>query len=97
MIFKLNKIKYQFLILSLLFIMFCKYKDIFGKPGEGAHATRFANLAIVDVFFTIIAGIIIAYFLNYNVYMVVGLLFLLGIIAHRLFCVRTTVDKLLFD
>lgn len=77
--------------------MFCEYKDIFGKPGEGVHAIRFANVAIVDVFLTIIAGIIIAYFSHYNVYVVIGLLFLLGIIAHRLFCVKTTVDKLLFE
>jgi hypothetical protein len=24
-------------------------------------------------------------------------MFILGIISHRLFCVRTTIDKLLFD
>lgn len=77
--------------------MFCKYKDIFGKPGEGAHSTRFANVAIVDVFLTVIVGIIISYLLNYNVYTVTGLVFLIGIIAHRLFCVKTTVDKLLFN
>ena len=27
----------------------CQYKDIFGKPGEGAHSYRVANVAVVDV------------------------------------------------
>ena len=34
--------------------MACKYKDILGKPGEGIHAIRFANVSIMDVLFTII-------------------------------------------
>ena len=76
--------------------MACKYKDILGKPGEGIHAIRFANVAIIDVLFTIIGGLIISHYLHYNKYVVIGLLFLLGIILHRLFCVKTTVDKLLF-
>ena len=33
---------------------------------------------------------------SFNILKITVLLFLLGIILHRLFCVRTTIDKLLF-
>ena len=78
--------------------MFCNYSEIFGKVGGGLHSYRIFNIAIIDVIFTIIG----AYFLQksllkeYKYYEVLGGLFLLGVIMHRLFCVRTTVDKLLF-
>ena len=74
----------------------CKYKDIFGKPGEGAHSYRILNIAIVDVISLLIVAYIISYFTKYNLLNVIFVLFIIGIIAHRLFCVRTTIDKLLF-
>ena len=78
--------------------MFCKYKDILGKPNTGAHSYRIFNIAIVDVILTIL----LAYFINliypqYNFQKIVVFLFILGIILHRLFCVRTTIDKLVFN
>jgi hypothetical protein len=42
------------------------YKDIFGKPGEGGHAYRIFDIAIVDVIFTIIGGYMIANLLNWS-------------------------------
>jgi hypothetical protein len=77
--------------------MFCQYKNIFGVPGEGVHSTRIFNIAIVDVIFTIILGLILSKYLSYSIYHILVILFLLGIFFHRIFCVRTTVDKLLFD
>ena len=81
--------------------MFCQYKDIFGKPGQGVHKYRVCNIAIVDVLATIVFASIIDYvfqFMNYNIsfWNILISLFLLGIILHRLFCVRTTIDKLIF-
>ncbi len=79
----------------------CKFKDIFGKPGTGVHKYRLFNIAIVDVIFTLIG----AYYLhkkiqkthpNIKLYQVVIFLFICGIVLHRLFCVRTTIDKLIF-
>ena len=76
---------------------FCKYKDIFGKIGEGIHSIRIYNIAIFDVILTIISAIIIhKIFPYFSIYTTVFLLFILGIIMHRLFCVRTTIDKFLF-
>jgi hypothetical protein len=77
---------------------FCPYKFILGIPKQGVHSYRLFNLAIVDVLMTVVGAALIAYFTNNMKYFlhILGGLFLSGIILHRLFCVRTTVDKLLF-
>ena len=74
----------------------CKYKDMFGKPNQGVHSFRIFNIAIVDVLLTILAAFIISYFLKTKFLYTLLFMFILGIISHRLFCVRTTIDKLLF-
>lgn len=79
----------------------CFYKNILGKPREGIHSYRIFNIAIVDVELTILGAFIIYFLLNfygikYNYYIILIFLFLLGIILHRIFCVRTSIDKLLF-
>ena len=74
----------------------CKHKDVFGKPGEGAHKYRIFNIAIVDTLLTVLLAYVIAYFSGISLIYVIPGTFLLGIVLHRLFCVRTTVDKLLF-
>lgn len=75
----------------------CKYKDIFGKVGKGIHSYRVFNIAIVDVLFTILAAYIIhLFFRKLNFFLVLFVLFVLGIIMHRVFCVETTINKLLF-
>jgi fatty acid desaturase len=74
----------------------CKYKNALGIPGQGVHSFRFFNIAIADVVMTIIAAFIIALLTKQKFYITLILLFLLGIFLHRIFCVRTTLDKLLF-
>ena len=62
--------------------MLCKYKNIFGKVGKGVHSIRIFNVAIVDVLFTIIgAYIIYLYFPKYNYFLILLILFLIGIIC----------------
>ena len=76
--------------------MLCQYKDILGKPGQGIHSYRIFNIAYIDVLFTIIGAYIIYLFLpKINYFVILILLFLLGIILHKIFCVRTTIDKYL--
>jgi hypothetical protein len=70
--------------------------NIFGAPGEGVHSYRIFNIAIVDVIATVIVAYVIARVYNYNFYKVLFVLFILGIILHRLFNVRTTIDRILF-
>lgn len=76
--------------------MLCEYSQLFGKVGEGAHSYRIANIAIVDVALTIIVAAIIHFITGYNFIHILIILFLLGIVLHRIFCVRTTIDRLLF-
>lgn len=74
----------------------CKYKDVLGKPGKGVHSYRFFNVAVVDVMMTLIASFLISYFFQTPFLLTCIVLFAIGIFLHRLFCVRTTVDKILF-
>jgi len=79
--------------------IFCKYSELFGKVGEGIHSYRIFDIALIDVIVTII----FAYFIHklflkkYKFYQVLIGIFIVGIIAHRLFCVRSAVDKILFN
>jgi hypothetical protein len=77
--------------------MSCPYKDLFGKVGEGVHSYRLFNIAIVDVLLTVLLAFLI-YIINpkYGFIPILAFLFILGIVLHRIFCVRTTIDKLLF-
>ena len=75
----------------------CKYKDLFGIPGQGVHSFRIFNIAVYDVALTVLGAFLISYFMKFNFYYTLLVLFILGIILHKLFCVRTTIDKLLFN
>ena len=75
----------------------CKYKHILGVPGQGPHSYRIFNIAIVDVLLTLILAYIISYIYNISFMKTSITLFILGILLHRVFCVRTTIDKLLFN
>lgn len=77
--------------------MFCQHKDFFGKPGEGVHSYRFMGVAIVDVFMTLLVAFILSKKLDYTFKNTAIVLFILGILAHRMFCVETAVDKFLFN
>ena len=76
--------------------IFKQFKDILGKPGQGLHSYRIFNIAIVDVLLTILLAFLISKYFVISIYKTFVVLFLIGIISHRLFCVRTTIDKLLF-
>jgi hypothetical protein len=76
--------------------MLCQYKDIFGEVGKGIHSYRVFGIAYMDAIFTIIGALFLSWIMKWNyIYTIIGA-FILGIILHHLFCVRTTVDKYLF-
>ncbi len=73
----------------------CKYANIFGAPGTGAHAYRIANTAVVDVVATALlayitqlalqrAGKEVSYWWILLAWLVVGEVF------HYAFCVPTS-------
>lgn len=78
--------------------MLCKYKNILGEVDKGIHSYKIFNLAIFDILFTILGAYIIKIFIpKYNLFLILIVLFLIGIILHRLFCVKTTIDKFIFN
>jgi hypothetical protein len=76
--------------------MSCPYKNLFGAPQTGAHSYRFMGLAVVDAGLTVIAAWLISWGFQTPFWWTLLGLFISGIILHRLFCVRTTIDKILF-
>lgn len=82
----------------------CKYKDALGVPKQGFHAKRVMGFAANDVYGTIgIAAIItLILWLVYKKPLLktflisVVALFVLGILLHRLFCVNTTLNMMIF-
>lgn len=76
----------------------CQYKDMFGKPREGSHSTRIPilDVALTDVVATLVGGYFISQIYNLTFFNAFIVLFIISIIAHRAFCVRTKVDSFLF-
>ena len=77
-------------------ITLCKYKHIFGKEQEGVHKQRFLGVALYDVIGTIVGAWLIARAFNFNFWIVFASAVGIAIILHRLFCVNTTINKLIF-
>ena len=75
----------------------CEYKDLFGEPGKGIREWRIFNLSIVDFIGAIILGLILSKLFNTSKIGGVFLSFILGLIFHKLFCVETTLNRLLFN
>ena len=74
----------------------CRYKNALGRPGKGIHSYRIANIAVVDVALTILMAYIIWVLTKCDFWLILAGCFLLGIVLHRMFCVKTTIDKVLF-
>jgi hypothetical protein len=74
----------------------CIYHDLLGLPGQGLHKYRIFDIAVFDTFVVICLAAFIAWYFEKPFWQVFAATILVGIIAHRLFCVRTTVDKWLF-
>ena len=72
------------------------FNKILGEPRKGLHSIRIMNIAIIDVIFTILLSYIISKKYKYNFKKTLLNMFLLGIVSHELFCVKTTINKLLF-
>lgn len=76
-----------------------KIKKAFGEPGEGIHSYRIFNIAYLDFLVTMIGAFFIQklFFPKVKYIKVLFFFFLSGIILHRLFDVRTTIDKFIFE
>ncbi len=74
----------------------CDYKYLFGEEGKGLHSIRLFDIAVIDVMLTVVAATVIANVTKTPIWLAVVILFGLGIILHRVFCVNTTVNKWIF-
>jgi hypothetical protein len=74
----------------------CPYKNIFGKPNSGVHQYRIMDIAIVDLLGTILVAFGISKYFNLDFKIILFILLLWGIILHELFCVKTTLSKIIF-
>jgi hypothetical protein len=72
--------------------------DIFGKPGQGAHAYRLGPFAAVDLLLTVAIAYFIQqrYYSEYSVLFVFGVLFAIAEITHLIFGVKTAFINMLF-
>ena len=76
----------------------CQYKDLFGKAGTttGLRKYRIFGIAIMDVTVTLIFAVLIARFFQLPYLQTIIAIFILGVFVHRIFCVRTAVDRMIF-
>jgi len=74
----------------------CQYKDLFGKPRDGLRKYRIFDIAILDTAVVIIIGLIFSWVTKVNIWLTLAVLFLSGIIVHRLFCVETGLGMKIF-
>lgn len=78
----------------------CQYKNVFGKPNNGLHSYRVAGFAIIDIVLTLLVAILICYMRSLNSIKSVLIYFiylmLIAVILHRIFCVNTTLNLMLF-
>lgn len=96
-LYKLAADLYEFILYALYMESFlCKYKNLLGEPRKGLRKYRVFDIAILDTAVVISCGVLISYLTGYNIWVVLAVLFLSGIVVHRIFCVRTGVDKMLF-
>jgi hypothetical protein len=76
--------------------MSCAYKHALGVPGEGVHSARFLGTAVFDYIGTIILAMIVTKFTKIPLVLTTIGMFILGIILHMLFCLRTGTEIWLF-
>lgn len=71
----------------------CKYRNIFGAPGEGVHAYRLFGLAVVDVVGTLLGAYALSRYFDISLFTTTVSLFGLGIFSHWLFCVDSAIRR----
>ena len=72
----------------------CKYQNVFGVAGQGAHSYRILDTPMVDYIGTILLAFIVTKVTRVPLVITTILMFVLAILLHYLFCVKT--DSLVF-
>lgn len=69
----------------------CKYSNIFGRPGEGAHKYRIGGVAAIDLFLTMIGAYLTTIASGVPLTLTIFAWLLSSIALHYVFCVQTSV------
>ena len=69
---------------------------MFGKEREGVHSFRLLDVAIVDVVGTMCIAVVLSWLTGLHIGVSIILMFLLGIVSHKVFCVNTKINVALF-
>ena len=75
--------------------IFKKYKDLFGEPGTSVHKYKIFDVIIVDNLINLILSILMKYFMNIPFELSIIIVYLLGLLFHYLFGVKTESMKYL--
>lgn len=78
--------------------MICKYKDSLGKPREGIHSYRIPvlDIALFDTLLTLLLAKVISIVFKIPFVLSLVVCFLSGIVLHKVFCVETKIDRVVF-
>lgn len=75
----------------------CQFRNSLGCPRQGIHAFRVGGFAAADVLGTFGLAFVMHHFLpKWSFLSCFSVVFGLGVLCHRIFCVKTTLDSLLF-
>ena len=74
---------------------FKKYSNIFGVPNTGVHSYRFLGTAVVDYILTILLALLLTWITDIPIVLTTIFSFIIGIIFHILFGVKTNTLKYL--
>jgi len=72
-----------------------KYKDVFGKIGQGVHKYRLLDTALVDYLLTIVLAVVLGAVSGVPIVLTTIFSFVLAIVMHVLFGVETNTVKYL--
>jgi hypothetical protein len=71
----------------------CKYKDMFGSPGEGVHRFRLGGVAVVDYVLTILLALLTSVVSGVPWTLTTVFWILAAMLLHAVFCVDTSVFR----
>lgn len=74
----------------------CPYKNLLGEPNRKFRKIRIFDISVIDVAVVIVVSYVISIYIKYSFLITLVIVFLSGIIIHRIFCVKTTIDKWVF-
>ena len=75
--------------------IFKKYKNLLGKPGTGVHKYKIFDVIIVDNLINLILSILMKYLTSIPFELSIIIVYLLGLLFHYLFGVKTESMKYL--